>query len=715
MDGILHCGIPLVSVYCIRSHATTIPYATACGVGYKYEGGMRTRYALKLAVCTVFLSKLFTSPLCGQWQEMSTLPDPNTRIVVAIDSQTCFLAKSLSRGRHEGYPVYVTRDAGASWETLMDSVISIDLGEPEFITVLRGCNLYGTIYARVLQSRDTGRSWEELNTVAFKALGGLTGSIHAYNNQRAFLFNSSVLATIQRHDTIPEITSHVWDYLWGCARFGRTFWFFSNYGLYRSTDDGRSKEIVFDRDAVHSYAVLDENIAWAFSHNYALLLTKDGGGSWQEIPTPRPNRYHDIMDHALYASGDTNQIPWLKVCGIHYTSNGDGTWDQLRLIPGYPDGFQSVSRCADGSTWCVCGQSVFQTHGTPHQQQELSVRDLSSQSGKRANVILPHIGYEAWQEVIVERAENSGAFEEIGRLRSPEFVFTDETFRSRGPFRYRVTFTPPAGGYAQLESKPITLNRDSVLIIDLVEYLRTPEKTTLVYTNGLSVYCTYDSTTFQYIYHYEYANRDTSSARLTIGRHPDLLLREYPGNITRGSMLNTSSTDVDEFDWTKGQRFLITEFPPEHRIDTITMRMASGTLQVEEHYTAVLVRDLGIVEIGYRWYNHHTHQSGGETVKLAHILDSQGPPSVPVSAEIKTVFPNPSTGAAHIQIVVEKNGPVALILYDLLGREVASIFKGTLNAGVHEHHFTSGTLPKGIYFIVLRSQENTRMKKLLLW
>ncbi len=58
---------------------------------------------------------------------------------------------------------------------------------------------------------------------------------------------------------------------------------------------------------------------------------------------------------------------------------------------------------------------------------------------------------------------------------------------------------------------------------------------------------------------------------------------------------------------------------------------------------------------------------------------------------------------------------VKLIVYDILGREVATLLNEKLQPGIHEVNFNAGSLPSGIYFSKLEAgNEYVSIKKMLL-
>jgi hypothetical protein len=77
-------------------------------------------------------------------------------------------------------------------------------------------------------------------------------------------------------------------------------------------------------------------------------------------------------------------------------------------------------------------------------------------------------------------------------------------------------------------------------------------------------------------------------------------------------------------------------------------------------------------------------------------------------------YPNPFNSTTTFQFVLQRAGHVELILYDLLGRDVATVVNGDLVSGEHRISFRADHLASGIYFVRLRSGSETATGKIML-
>ncbi len=89
-------------------------------------------------------------------------------------------------------------------------------------------------------------------------------------------------------------------------------------------------------------------------------------------------------------------------------------------------------------------------------------------------------------------------------------------------------------------------------------------------------------------------------------------------------------------------------------------------------------------------------------------------PAVIQSFLLSQNFPNPFNPATKISYQVPEGDFVSLAVYDVLGREVASLVNDYKPAGKYETEFDAGNLASGIYFYRLRSGSFSSTKKMLL-
>jgi Secretion system C-terminal sorting domain len=77
-------------------------------------------------------------------------------------------------------------------------------------------------------------------------------------------------------------------------------------------------------------------------------------------------------------------------------------------------------------------------------------------------------------------------------------------------------------------------------------------------------------------------------------------------------------------------------------------------------------------------------------------------------------YPNPFNPATTIRFELAASSKAILKVYDLLGREVATLVDGQMNAGMHQVSFDASRFASGIYFYRIQAGGFTATKKLLL-
>lgn len=79
-----------------------------------------------------------------------------------------------------------------------------------------------------------------------------------------------------------------------------------------------------------------------------------------------------------------------------------------------------------------------------------------------------------------------------------------------------------------------------------------------------------------------------------------------------------------------------------------------------------------------------------------------------------SAYPNPFNPSTQIAYDLPKAGHVSLKVFDILGREVATLVDDVQPAGVHSMNFDGSNLASGIYFCQLRSGEFAATRKMVL-
>ncbi len=88
--------------------------------------------------------------------------------------------------------------------------------------------------------------------------------------------------------------------------------------------------------------------------------------------------------------------------------------------------------------------------------------------------------------------------------------------------------------------------------------------------------------------------------------------------------------------------------------------------------------------------------------------------NVPKEFQLQQNYPNPFNPTTIIEFALPKQSSVTLKLFDILGREIATLVDAELESGVHKINFDGQDLASGIYFYRIHAEGFLKTKKLML-
>jgi len=103
-----------------------------------------------------------------------------------------------------------------------------------------------------------------------------------------------------------------------------------------------------------------------------------------------------------------------------------------------------------------------------------------------------------------------------------------------------------------------------------------------------------------------------------------------------------------------------------------------------------------------------------EVTALAAEATPQAAVSAPVEFALKQNYPNPFNPTSRIGFDLPEAAAVMLTVFDLNGREIATLVNGPLTAGAHEVEFNAAGLPSGIYIYRLNAGDFSAARTMLL-
>ena len=93
-------------------------------------------------------------------------------------------------------------------------------------------------------------------------------------------------------------------------------------------------------------------------------------------------------------------------------------------------------------------------------------------------------------------------------------------------------------------------------------------------------------------------------------------------------------------------------------------------------------------------------------------LNSEVEVGVPKKFDVSQNYPNPFNPTTKINFDLPENGKVDLRLYDMLGREVATLVNEVRTAGYYTVNFNASSLSSGIYFYRMNAGKFSSIKKM---
>ena len=108
-----------------------------------------------------------------------------------------------------------------------------------------------------------------------------------------------------------------------------------------------------------------------------------------------------------------------------------------------------------------------------------------------------------------------------------------------------------------------------------------------------------------------------------------------------------------------------------------------------------------------------THGRGAWQIDLTTGIASPAN-NTPTTFAVNQNYPNPFNPSTAISYQLSANSYVTLKVYDVLGREMATLVNGQQNAGYHSVAFNAGSLPSGVYFYRITAGNYSSVKKMVL-
>lgn len=168
---------------------------------------------------------------------------------------------------------------------------------------------------------------------------------------------------------------------------------------------------------------------------------------------------------------------------------------------------------------------------------------------------------------------------------------------------------------------------------------------------------------------------------------------------------------------TNTEKFIVTRADAANgNYHTVGNVSAFGTTSERHDYRFV---DTDVVN-GHTYYyklhsmdvdgNTHVYNNNGETVIVS---ATPGANEMALEYSLTQNYPNPFNSQTSFSFTIPAADNVTLKVFDLTGREVATVVNGRMNSGSHTVNWTAEGLATGVYMYTLTSGDFTQTKKLL--
>jgi len=181
--------------------------------------------------------------------------------------------------------------------------------------------------------------------------------------------------------------------------------------------------------------------------------------------------------------------------------------------------------------------------------------------------------------------------------------------------------------------------------------------------------------------------------------------------------ITTSLTRWPVFSWTKagGTSFRL-QLSTSADFSQSQFMVIDTTLSDTSYYRAVALEPVK----QYRWRVMALNAYGQSdwTVSQAFRTNAETAverdPSIPMATELLQNYPNPFNPSTNFHFTLASAQPVKLKIFDVLGREAATLVNGMMQQGMHTVQWNASQLPSGVYFYTLQAGSYSATKKLIL-
>ena len=140
---------------------------------------------------------------------------------------------------------------------------------------------------------------------------------------------------------------------------------------------------------------------------------------------------------------------------------------------------------------------------------------------------------------------------------------------------------------------------------------------------------------------------------------------------------------------------------------------------ISSHSLDVLLNDFNLDHSVFVWYvesfdgEYSAYSDSGQFFLTRSNLNSKSKAIVPQRFFIGQNYPNPFNPVTTIQYELPQRSVVKITIYDLLGKEVATLVSETQDAGYKSVQWDASNISSGMYFYKIRAGDHVQTRKML--
>jgi hypothetical protein len=119
--------------------------------------------------------------------------------------------------------------------------------------------------------------------------------------------------------------------------------------------------------------------------------------------------------------------------------------------------------------------------------------------------------------------------------------------------------------------------------------------------------------------------------------------------------------------------------------------------------------DIALADTLMHWYG-----PGGLWWDHVVSVEKSDDPSIPENYLLSQNYPNPFNPSTKIEFSVPVESNVSIVVYDLVGREVATLVNENMPSGNYSLTWNAAGLTSGVYFYRMESQNYVEVKKMIM-